>query len=98
MAEKITLSMKKKITNDWKELYPEMGIYKPMWLMNILGPLVVGLLLHIKSNKDRYIPTLHMHNLAEEFPVCLLYTSCRYFLVYSYNMKAIEIQKHLTIK
>lgn len=65
MAEKITPAMKKKITNDWKELYPSMEIYKPMWLMNILGPLAVGVLLHIKSDKDRYIPTLHVHNLAE---------------------------------
>lgn len=72
MGMKITATMKKKITNDWKELYPSMGIYKPMWLMNILGPLAVGVLLHIKSDKDRYIPTLHVHNLAEEFPVISL--------------------------
>lgn len=72
MGMKITATMKKKITNDWKALYPSMDIYKPMWLMNILGPLAVGILLHIKSGKDRYTPTLHVHNLAKEFPVVSL--------------------------
>ena len=43
-----------------------------MWLMNILGPLAVGVLLHIKSDNDRYIPTLHIHNLSEESPVISL--------------------------
>ncbi len=64
----ITATMKKKITNDWKELFPSMDIYKPMWLMNILGPFAVGVLLHIKSDRDRYTPTLHVHNLALECP------------------------------
>ncbi|MGL4108489.1 hypothetical protein [Clostridium sp. LP20] len=72
MGMKITTTMRKKITTDWKELYPSMEIYKPMWLMNILGPLAVGVLLHIKSDKDRYIPTLHVHNLAERFPIVSL--------------------------
>lgn len=68
MRQKITPTLKKKVTNEWNELFPSMGIYKPMWLMNILGPLAIGVLLHIKSDNDRYIPTLHLHNLSEQSP------------------------------
>lgn len=66
MKQKITPALKKKITNEWNDLFPSMAIYKPMWLMNILGPVAVGVLLHVKSDNDRYIPTLHIHNLSEQ--------------------------------
>ena len=60
-----------------------MGVYKNMWLMNICGPLAVGILLEVKSDKKSYIPTLHIHNLCQEFPVISLGISM--------EMKAIEI-------
>lgn len=66
MAAKITRSMKKEITTQWNQLFPSMGVYKNMWLMNLTGPLAVGILLHIKSDKTRYEPTFHIHNLAEK--------------------------------
>lgn len=72
MNVKLTQSLKKQITKEWNELFPYMGIYKNMWLMNICGPLAVGILLEVKSDRDRYIPTLHIHNLCEEFPVISL--------------------------
>ena len=65
MVEKLTRTIKKQITKEWNELFPSMGIYKNMWLMNILGPLAVGVLLEVKSDNERYIPTFHIHNLSE---------------------------------
>lgn len=72
MNVQLTQSLKKRITKEWNELFPYMGIYKNMWLMNICGPLAVGILLEVKSNRDRYTPILHIHNLCEEFPVISL--------------------------
>lgn len=62
----ITKAKKKEITAKWNEVFPEMGVYKPMWLMNTLGPLVVGLCLEVQSNRDTYYPKLHLHNLLKE--------------------------------
>lgn len=72
MNMKLTPSLKRKFTKEWNELFPYMGVYKNMWLMNICGPLAVGILLEVKSDRDRYIPTLHIHNLCEDFPVISL--------------------------
>lgn len=62
----ITKTKKKEITAKWHEVFPEMGVYKPMWLMNTLGPLAVGLCLEVQSNRDTYYPKLHLHNLLKE--------------------------------
>ncbi|WP_434799147.1 hypothetical protein [Terrisporobacter vanillatitrophus] len=59
-----TKLMKKEVTNQWHELLPCMEIEGNMSLMNILGPIVVGILLEIGSNKNMYYPTLYIHNLA----------------------------------
>ena len=64
MRKKFTRAMKKEFTRQWAELFPSMGIYKNMWLMNILGPIAVGLLLEVKSGNDMYYPTLHLQSLA----------------------------------
>ena len=60
----ITTSLKKKITNNWSAYFSEMGIYKPMWLMNVCGPLAVGIALLVKSDKTVYEPLMHIHNLC----------------------------------
>lgn len=69
---KFTTSDKKRITNDWHQLFPSLGIYKTMHLMNRVGPLIVGLLLETKSGGNDYIPTFHVHNLTRPFPVISL--------------------------
>lgn len=66
MAKKLTRTTKKQITKEWNELFPSMGVYKNMWLMNILGPLAVGILLEVKSDNTRYIPMFHVHDLTKE--------------------------------
>ena len=68
MKSKLTPSMKSKITKGWNTHFPEMGIYKPMWLMNICGPLAVGIILQDKFDKTVYTPLLHIHNLCLDFP------------------------------
>lgn len=70
--KKFTTSDKKRITNDWHQLFPSLGIYKTMHLMNRVGPLIVGLLLETKSGGNDYIPTFHVHNLTRPFPVISL--------------------------
>lgn len=70
--KKFTTADKKKITADWYGLFPSLGVYKPMHLLNRVGPLLVGILLEVKSGNESYIPTFHVHNLARSFPVVSL--------------------------
>ena len=66
MRKSLTSSLKKQITQKWNEQFPSMGVYKPMWLMNICGPLAVGITLLVKSDKTVYEPVLHIHNLCKD--------------------------------
>lgn len=70
--KKIAPLDKKRITDDWQQLFPSMGIYKPMHLMNRLGPQIVGILLEIKSGSTDYTPKFHVHNLIRSFPTISL--------------------------
>lgn len=63
---------KKMISEDWLELYPTLGIYKPMHLLNRIGPLVMGIYLKVCSDGESYQPVFHVHNLLKEFPVVSL--------------------------
>lgn len=69
---KLTTADKKRITQDWNELFPSLGVYKPMHLINRIGPILVGILLEVKSWNNSYIPTFHVHNLVRPFPVITL--------------------------
>jgi len=66
MRKKLTKSMKNDITNKWAKEFSQMGVYKNMWLANIIGPFVVGIVLEVKSGNDRYYPTVHLENLASD--------------------------------
>jgi hypothetical protein len=70
--KKIASADKKRITEDWSLLFPSLGVYKPMHLLNRVGPLLVGILLEVKSGSDSYTPTFHVHNLCKPFPVVTL--------------------------
>jgi hypothetical protein len=70
--KKMTSVDKKRITSDWNQLFPSLGVYKPMHLLNRIGPLLVGILLEVKSGNESYIPTFHVHNLTRPFPVVSL--------------------------
>lgn len=60
------------ITEDWKKKFPTLDIYKPMHLLNRIGPLVVGIYLEENSDNESYQPVFHVHNLLKEFPVVSL--------------------------
>ena len=61
---KLTSSTKKQITNDWGGMFPDLGIYKPMWLLRRCGPLLTGICLDRGSSGDEYLPKAHIHCLA----------------------------------
>ena len=65
---KLTPSLKKKVTKDWKEFFPTLEIHKPMSLERRVGPLLIGIVLETKSGNDRYYPLFHVHNLSEVSP------------------------------
>ena len=69
---KLSVSVKRLITEDWAKCFPALGIYKPMWLLRRVGPLVSGICLERDSGNDSYRPTCHVHNLAKEFPAVSL--------------------------
>lgn len=60
----LTRKMKAEITKQWQELFPYMGIYENMQLLNICGPLAVGIHLYVDSDRTKYTPCLHVHNLC----------------------------------
>jgi len=69
---KLTAAVKNQITHDWLSHFPELGIFKPMWLMRRTGPLVVGICLNRDSGNDGYTPIFHVHNLGKPFPTVSL--------------------------
>lgn len=66
MRKCITPKLKKEITQNWCSQFPGMGIYKDMWLMNICGPLVVGIALMLKLDNTIYKPVMHIYDLCNE--------------------------------
>lgn len=72
MAKGFSRKEKNEITKKWNDLFPTMGVYKDMWLIQIIGPVAVGLRLEIGSNRDLYKPILHIHDLAEDDEVVTL--------------------------
>jgi len=71
-AEKLTLTVKKKITDDWASAFPSLEIWKPMWLVRRHGPMLYGICLDRAAQQDAYIPTVFTHCLASPFPVISL--------------------------
>jgi hypothetical protein len=69
---KLSALVKKQITEDWNRSFPDLGVYKPLWLLRRVGPLVCGICLNRDSGNDAYCPTLHTHNLSKVSPVVTL--------------------------
>jgi hypothetical protein len=69
---KLTAEIKNQIAQDWLDKFPELGIYKPMWLLRRVGPLLVGICLNRDSGNDAYTPIFHVHNLGKSFPTVSL--------------------------
>lgn len=60
---KLTNKEQCRITKDWSCEFPTLSIYKPLWLLRRVGPLLIGICLERSSTGDRYNPVYHYHNL-----------------------------------
>jgi hypothetical protein len=69
---KLTPALRRQITADWHELFPQLGVYREMWLARRVGPLVHGIVLDTDSTRAFYWPITHVHNLCRPFPVVSL--------------------------
>ena len=56
------------VTEDWRKEFPSLSVYKPMHLLNRIGPLLVGIYLKKYSFNESYLPIFHVHNLLRDFP------------------------------
>jgi hypothetical protein len=65
---KLTPPLKRRITQDWRNLFPEMAVFRPMWLLRRVGPLVQGIALERSSAGTVYLPIIHIHDLSKPFP------------------------------
>lgn len=65
---KLSVALKRQISEDWNRCFPELGVYKPLWLLRRVGPLVCGICLERDSGNDAYRPTFHTHNLSNVSP------------------------------
>jgi hypothetical protein len=91
---RLTPPLKRQITSDWKGLFPHMAVFRPMWLMRRLGPLVQGILLERSSGGTQYLPTLHVHDLTKPFPNVSLSLNQRLRSRRSGSQESIGVQFH----
>ena len=76
LEPKLTPVNKKLVTKDWADKFPELTIYKPMWLLRRSGQILSGISLDRYSGNDAYRPTFHVHCLARSHPTISL-TLCQ---------------------
>ena len=57
------MATKKKITDDWQQLFPELKKTKLLEMDNRLGPLITGIYLKVVRN-TYYTPGAYVHNLC----------------------------------
>jgi|CXWL01.1.fsa_nt_gi hypothetical protein len=62
--QKLSVPIKRKITERWISAFPDFAVYKPMWLMKRNGPVLIGICLERFSSNDEYRPITHVHNLS----------------------------------
>lgn len=62
----LSATEKKQILANWLNRFPGMSKCGTMCMMNIIGPIVVGINLEVKSMPPRYEPSIHVHNLADK--------------------------------
>jgi hypothetical protein len=61
---RLTIKLKKEITDAWATRFPEMSVYKPMWLLKRYGPILIGVCLDRDSGNESYLPISRVHNLC----------------------------------
>jgi hypothetical protein len=90
----LSAALKRQITEDWHRLFPQMSVYKPMWLARRVGPLVQGVCLDRDSGGSAYFPTTHIHNLCRPFPTISLSLAQRLLNERSGSQERISAQFH----
>ncbi len=58
----------KQVTADWARAFDGFDIWRPLWLLRRVGPLVQGITLDRSTSGDSYFPTAHIHALTRPFP------------------------------
>ena len=76
---------KRQITNDWKQLFPELKKTKLLEMDNRLGPLITGIYLKVVRN-TYYTPVAYVHNLCREYSSITTSLEC--------TSETIELEKH----
>lgn len=76
---------KRQITNDWKQLFPELKKTRLLEMDNRLGPLITGIYLKVIRN-TYYTPVFYVHNLCREYSSITTSLEC--------TSETIELEKH----
>ena len=90
----LTTAAKKQITQDWAELFPGMGVYKPLHLLRRVGPLLIGIALETDSSNISYRPTFHVHSLTADFSEVSLTMSQALATVRTNAPETIDVVRH----
>jgi hypothetical protein len=100
---RLTPKEMRQFTNDWAEVFPEMTVLRPGWLISIVAPLAVGILLE-KSRSDFYKPQIYLYSLINSATGIgsVRIDSCKRFLgidrskhVSTYKQKAEEMREQM---
>ena len=76
---------KRQITNDWKQLFPELKKTRLLEMDNRVGPLMTGIYLKVIRN-TYYTPVFYVHNLCREYSSITTSLEC--------TSETIELEKH----
>lgn len=68
MKKLTTKAGKLELSELWLGCRSGMGLYEPLRLLKVVGPLVVGIYLEPTRDGGAYTPTAHLHFLGAEFP------------------------------
>ena len=79
------MATKKKITDDWQQLFPELKKTKLLEMDNRLGPLITGIYLKVVRN-TYYTPVAYVHNLCGEYSSITTSLEC--------TSETIALEKH----
>ncbi|WLQ13234.1 hypothetical protein O5O45_26235 [Hahella aquimaris] len=92
--KKLTPSAKKQITQDWSAEFPGLGVYKPLWFLRIVEPLLIGISLERDSSNDVYKPLFHVHNLCNGFTFLTLTLATPLETVRTGSQERISVLSH----
>ena len=66
LPRKFTPALKKRITNDWHQFFPESGIRRPLAFKKRMGCLLFSFSLGASRDGEDYKPVYSVHNLSRE--------------------------------